>query len=78
MKTVRAPTRQAFVEARVGGPISIEFRLPDCRVYDSYLIWVGPWGENDTGRQPTTWEVFVRPGLDREWAKADEEHQQVS
>jgi len=71
-KRVAAPEGNLFVEGRAMGTIRIEMDLGDCRTYDRYRFWVGPYGSDDTDRQPGKWTLFTR-GDEGDWMQADNE-----
>lgn len=71
-KTVPAPTGDAFIEGNVKGPVRIEMTLSECRAYDRYRFWVGPFGDDTTKRQPLEWTMLVR-GTSGDWVRSNSE-----
>jgi len=68
----RAPMGDGFIEDYVDGPVTVELTLPQCRAYDRYRFWVGPYGNYDLERQPRIWNVWVQ-SESGEWLKASSE-----
>jgi hypothetical protein len=71
----KAPTGDSSIEDFVNGPVTVELTLPECRAYDRYRFWVGPFGNDDTTRQPQIWNIYVQ-AESGEWVKAGSEQMQ--
>jgi|SRR6516165_4527410 len=71
----KPPTGNIGIEDFVNGPVRVELTFPECRAYDRYRFWVGPFGNPDTTRQPQTWNVNVQ-AESGEWVNAGSEQMQ--
>lgn len=68
---IAAPT-EGSIEHAVNGGLRVDMNFPRCRTFSQYRFWVGPWGTDDTDRQPAEWTLFVR-GNEGDWMRADAE-----
>ena len=68
----KAPSGDGFIEDHVSGPVTVELTLPQCQSYDRYRFRVGPYGKDDTLRQPQIWNVYVQADSGQ-WVKAGSE-----
>jgi hypothetical protein len=71
----KPPTGGSSIEDFPNGPVRVELTLPECRAYDRYRFWVGPFGTDDTTRQPQIWTIDVQ-GDSGQWVNADSEQMQ--
>jgi hypothetical protein len=66
------PTGDGAIEDMANGPVSVELTFPECRAYDRYRFWVGPFGADSTTRQPEIWNVHVQADSGQ-WVNAGSE-----